>query len=160
MKGSMRRNAENKHRVPRIATALGAFLMPLMAACGEINDSDRLAKESQSGGRAQSSSVLDACGEAPAGSIGAQIPSIGGEPTPGTFSCGPSDEFIADRRASHAQPQPITDQIPELSAPGIRAEGPSKEWVQGQVVQRNIVEFAEPGVASLGPSNQWIEEHK
>lgn len=156
----MRRNAENKHRIPRIATALGAVLMPVMAACG--GDFDRkgdVARELQSGDRSNSSSVLDTCGEAPAGSIGARVPSIGGDPISGTFSCGPDEAFIAARRESNKD-QPVIDRVPELSPPGIRMAGPSDEWIQGRVVQRNIIELAEPGEASRGPSNQWIQDNK
>lgn len=156
----MRRNAENKHRIPRIATALGAVLMPVITACGgEFDRKGDVSRELRSGDRSNSSSVLDACGEAPAGSIGAQVPFIGGEPIPGTFSCGPDEEFIAARRESN-KTQPNADSVPELSSPGISMEGPSDEWIQGQVVARNIVELAEPGEASRGPSNQWIQDNK
>lgn len=156
----MRRNPENKQRISRIATALGAVLMPVVAACGgNFDRKGDVSRELQSGDHSHSSSVLDACGEAPEDSIGGQIPFISGEPIPGTFSCGPDEEFIAARRESN-KTQRNVDSTPELSPPGISMEGPSDEWIQGQVVARNIVELAEPGIASRGPSHQWIQDNK
>ena len=76
-----------------------------LSACNGDGGSNRVAVEKSLSGdqKSSASSVFDACGEAPEGSIAAQIPSIGEEPIPGSFSCGPSDEFIEARRAASAQ---------------------------------------------------------
>lgn len=147
-------------RRTRLASALGVLLFPLLSSCsGDLSiDFQDIARALQH--TDDTNTVFDVCGEPPADSVAAQVPALGGEPVPGTFACGPSDEFIEARRANRKHNQPIMDRVPELSPPGIQAEGPSEEWIQGRVIQRNIVQLAEPGLSSPGPSHQWIEEHK
>lgn len=88
----------------RRLSAMAAILISCLTACtGDSNSRDASEKSLREDQKSSASSVFDACGEAPEGSIAAQIPSIGDEPIPGSFSCGPSDEFIEARRATSAQ---------------------------------------------------------
>jgi len=95
---------KNHLKASRLSAAT-IVLTALLSACNGDGGSNRVAiEESLSGDQKPSaSSVFDTCGEAPEGSIAAQIPLIGDEPIPGSFSCGPSDEFIEARRATRAQ---------------------------------------------------------
>ena len=106
MKGSMLRKIEIRDRLKTtLPKATAILLAAFLSACNGDGGSNRVAVEKSLSGdqKPSASSVFDACGEAPEGSIAAQIPSIDDEPIPGSFSCGPSYEFIEARRAASAQ---------------------------------------------------------
>lgn len=84
-----------------LAAALGCLVLSLAVVGGP---GIHIAFAQSDGGATDTPSnpVFAACGEAPADTPGAEVPSLGGEPVPGSFSCGPSEPSTGTRRAENA----------------------------------------------------------